>query len=48
MKASYLIAGLVLVAGIYLEYQKDSSFASIDTGSILIGAGVGLAIGRMF
>lgn len=45
MKSGYWIAALVLVAGIYLEYQKDSSFSSTDSGSLIIGGGLGLAVG---
>lgn len=42
MKTITIIAVLALGIGLYLEYQKDSSFTSIDTGSILMGGGVGL------
>ena len=47
MKGVTLIAIALLGIGVYLEYQKDSSFASIGPGSIGIGAGVGLLIGSM-
>ena len=46
MNTFLVIATLVLGAGIYLEYQKDSSFASVDTGSLVIGVGVGLFAGH--
>jgi hypothetical protein len=41
------MAVLALGIGLYLEYQKDSSFTSIDTGSILIGGGVALFAAAM-
>jgi hypothetical protein len=47
MKTITIVSLLVLGVGIYLEYQKDSSFASVDTGSILIGTGAGMILGSM-
>jgi hypothetical protein len=47
MKGITIVAVALLAVGIYLEYNKDSSFASIGPGSIGIGAGVGLLIGSM-
>jgi hypothetical protein len=34
------------VIGLYVEYNKDSSFQSIDIGSILIGTSLGGVIGH--
>jgi hypothetical protein len=48
MKAVTIVAMLVVAAGIWIEYQKDSSFASIDSGSLLIGAGSAVAISSFF
>lgn len=48
MKAMHWVAGLILIAGLYVEYQKDSSFASLDTGSMLIGAGAGALLASFF
>lgn len=45
MKTGTIIALVVIAVGGYLEYQKDSSFASVDSGSLVMGAGVGLLIG---
>lgn len=45
MKAGTMIAIAVILAGVYIEYNKDSSFASIDTGSLLIAGGAGFLIG---
>lgn len=47
MKTITIVSLLVLAVGIYLEYQKDSSFASVDTGSILMGTGAGMVLGNM-
>jgi hypothetical protein len=47
MKTMTIVSLLILAVGVYLEYQKDSSFASVDTGSILIGTGAGLMLGNM-
>lgn len=47
MKTVTIVAIAVMLAGIYMAYQKDSSFASTDTGSLLIGAGAGVIIGSM-
>jgi hypothetical protein len=47
MKPVTIIAVALLAVGIYLEYNKDSSFASVGPGSIGIGAGIGLLIGSM-
>jgi hypothetical protein len=44
MKPMLIVASLILVAGLYMEYQKDSSFASVDTGSLVIGVGVGTLV----
>jgi hypothetical protein len=48
MKGVYIIGGLILAAGAYIEYQKDSSFASVDAGSMLIGGGLGFIVGSFF
>jgi hypothetical protein len=48
MKTATIIASLLLIAGLYMEYQKDSSFASIDSGSILMGAGGALLVTGFF
>ena len=37
----------ILVIGAWMEYQKDSSFASVDAGSLVIGVGGGLLIGHL-
>lgn len=37
----------VLAIGAYMAYQKDSSFTSVDTGSILMGAGAGILVGHI-
>ena len=47
MKTMTIACLVVIAVGIYVEYQKDSSFASLDTGSLLIGAGAGALIGGM-
>lgn len=47
MKTITIVSILVLAVGVYLEYQKDSSFASVDTGSLLIGGGAGMVLGSM-
>jgi hypothetical protein len=47
MKTATIVALLILVAGAYMEYQKDSSFGSVSTSSILLGAGTGVLIGNM-
>lgn len=47
MKTMTIVSVIIIAAGLYIEYQKDSSFASIDTGSLLIGGGMGLVIGSM-
>jgi hypothetical protein len=47
MKPVTIVAVALLAVGIYLEYNKDSSFASVGPGSIGIGAGIGLLIGSM-
>jgi hypothetical protein len=47
MKPMLLIGTLVLIAGLWMEYQKDSSFASVDSGSLFIGGGLGLLTGHM-
>jgi hypothetical protein len=41
------VAAIVLVAGLWIEYQKDSSFASVDAGSLVIGIGAGMFVGGM-
>lgn len=48
MKTMTIVCIGVLLAGVYVSYQKDSSFGSLDTGSLLIGAGAGALIGGMF
>jgi hypothetical protein len=45
MKTIAVVAIVVIIAGAYMEYEKDSSLASVDTGSLLMGAGVGILIG---
>jgi len=47
MKGVTITAIVILAVGIYIEYQKDSSFASIDAGSLIVGGAVGLMIGNM-
>lgn len=47
MKPVTIAAVIILAVGVYLEYQKDSSFASIGPGAVGIGAGIGLLIGSM-
>lgn len=47
MKALTIVSLLIVAAGIYIEYSKDSSFASVDAGSLLIGGGVGVMVGSM-
>lgn len=45
MKGTALVALALIGIGLYIEYQKDSSFASVDSGSLLMGGGVGFLIG---
>lgn len=47
MKTMTIVGVVVLLAGVYMAYQKDSSFGSVDTGSLLIGGGVGVIVGHM-
>lgn len=47
MKTATVVAVIILAVGAYLEYQKDSSFASLDTGSLVMGVGGGLLIGHL-
>lgn len=47
MKPVTMVAVALLAIDIYLEYEKDSSFASIGPGAVGIGAGIGLLIGSM-
>lgn len=47
MKTVTIIGFVALLVGAYIEYQKDSSFASVDAGSLIIGSGVGILIGHM-
>ena len=47
MRTFTILSVVVIAVGIYLEYQKDSSFASTDTGSLAIGSGVGMLLGSM-
>jgi hypothetical protein len=47
MKTATVIALVVIAVGAYIEYQKDSSFASTDSGSLVMGAGVGLLVGNL-
>jgi hypothetical protein len=47
VKTATIIALAVLAIGVYLEYTKDSSFGSIDMGSILIGGGAGALIAEL-
>jgi hypothetical protein len=48
MKTGTIVAAVVLLVGVYIEYQKDSSFASVDAGSLIIGAGAGMLVGHLF
>lgn len=47
MKTAHMVGALVLLLGAYLEYQKDSSFATVDTGSLLMGTGAGIFLGHV-
>lgn len=47
MKTATIIALVIVAVGGYLEYQKDSSFASVDSGSLVMGAGVGILVGTL-
>jgi len=47
MKTMTIAATVVILVGLYIEYQKDSSFASVDAGSLIVGGGVGLLLGGM-
>ena len=47
MKPVLIVSLLVLAAGIYVEYQKDSSFSSTDVGSLMIGTGIGVFMGTI-
>lgn len=47
MKTATIVAAIVLAVGIYIEYQKDSSFASVDAGSLVMGVGAGLLAGHL-
>jgi hypothetical protein len=47
MKTMTIVSLLILGVGVWLEYQKDSSFASVDSGSLIIGAGAGMLLGHL-
>jgi len=47
MKPLTITALIILAVGVYIEYQKDSSFASVDAGSLLMGGSLGLLVGGM-
>lgn len=47
MRTVTIVALLALAVGAYMEYQKDSSFASVSAGSLLVGGSVGLLVGGM-
>ena len=47
MRTMTIVAVIVLAVGTYIEYQKDSSFASVDSGSLIIGTGVGMLLGHL-
>jgi hypothetical protein len=47
MKTVTWVAIAILLVGAYMEYQKDSSFASVDSGSLIMGVGGGLLIGHL-
>ena len=47
MKPLTLISVALIGVGLYLAYNKDSSFQSVDMGSLLIGGGVGSLVGSM-
>jgi hypothetical protein len=47
MKTMTIVSILILGVGVWLEYQKDSSFASVDSGSLIIGAGAGMLLGHL-
>jgi hypothetical protein len=47
MKTITIAAVVIILVGAYMEYQKDSSFASVDSGSLIMGGGIGLLVGGM-
>lgn len=47
MRPMTIAAAVIILVGVYIEYQKDSSFASVDAGSLIVGGGLGLLIGEM-
>lgn len=47
MRGITVAALAILAVGLYIEYQKDSSFASVDAGSLIVGGAVGLMVGGM-
>jgi lipoprotein signal peptidase len=47
MKPLTITALVILAVGVYIEYQKDSSFASVDAGSLIAGGALGLLVGGM-
>lgn len=47
MRPLTITALIILAVGVYIEYQKDSSFSSVDAGSLIIGGSVGLLVGGM-
>lgn len=47
MKPITLVSVVVIGIGLYLTYTKDSSFQSVDMGSLMIGGGAGALIASM-